>query len=125
MQVMPEEERLEALVENYEVLEDATNLLRLCDAGLSLNPENAYFHFERGLALSRVERFQEANTEFGDVVRLVPDDPRGYYFRALTYLDLGQEELAAPDFAKAKEIDPEFDADALDEVEDEGEEPAG
>lgn len=106
------------------MLEDATNLLRLCDTGLSLNPKNAYFHFERGLALSRVERFQEANAEFSVVVELVPDDPRGYYFRALTYRDLGQEEQATVDLAKVKELDPEFDAELFGDVEDEGEEQA-
>lgn len=122
MQVIPEEERLESLVENYEVLEDRENLLRLCDKGLSLYPENAYLHFERGLALGRFDRIQEANAEFSVVVRLVPDDVRGYYFRALTYRDLGQEDQAAADFAKVKELDPEFDAEALDAVADEGEE---
>lgn len=115
MQSTPEEERLEDLVENYEVLEDATNLLRLCDKGISLYPENAYLHFERGLALGRFDRFQEANAEFDIVIRLKPEDPRGYYFRALTFLDLGQDEKAALDFAKAKEIDPEFDPDSLEE----------
>jgi tetratricopeptide (TPR) repeat protein len=124
LQSTPEEERLEVLVESYEALEDGSNLLRLCDAGLALYPDNAYFHFERGLALSRYERFEEANSEFSAVIRLVPDDPRGHYFRALSYLDLGLNEQAAPDFARAKELDPEFDADSLEDVEDERDEQA-
>ncbi len=71
-------------------------------------------------ALERVEQhwqaeeFEEALHECDLAIQYAPDFARAYYYRALTYEDTGQPELALADYQKALRLDHTFAAARMD-----------
>jgi tetratricopeptide (TPR) repeat protein len=66
---------------------------------------------DRGAVLGRLSRAMEAVADFTAAIRLKPQEPRAYYNRGLTYLNIGDNDAARQDFSTAVQFDP-FYADA-------------
>jgi serine/threonine protein kinase/tetratricopeptide (TPR) repeat protein len=74
---------------------------------LELDPDLAEAHASRGLALSFLRRFDEADTHFASAMRLNPKLFEAHYFNARSRFARGDYEAAAECFAHASEVRPE------------------
>ncbi|MGD8816302.1 MAG: protein kinase [Acidobacteriota bacterium] len=74
---------------------------------LELDPDLAQAHASRGLALSLNHRFDDAEAEFHEAIRLDAKLFEAYYFYARAALAEGQQLKAAELFEKACEVRPE------------------
>ena len=68
----------------------------------------AYFH-TRGAAKAALSNHREAIADFDESIRLNPKKALFYQDRANSKYTLGKSEAAEVDFAKAKELDPDFE----------------
>ena len=85
------------------------------------DPDNSDLYTQRGIALLGQEKEHEAISAFDELLRIDPEDPWGHYWRGLTYKSFGKLGKAEVEFARAKELDPDFDTSIGDES-DEGDE---
>ena len=108
IQKMPDNERLDLQLTNYEKLGDWENVLRLAETGTKSFPGDPFYNYRKGLTLTELGRLDDAVTAFSGAIELVPDEPDSYYARAVCLQSLGQFEKANEDFKKVKELDPEF-----------------
>ena len=79
---------------------------------ISLDPEEAGFHFGRGDAYIRLARYALAIDDYDEVVRLDPDFDLIYVRRSTAYLHLGDTERAISDFDAAIQRAPKSAAGA-------------
>ena len=79
---------------------------------LSLDHDLAEAHAARGLAVSLSERYEEAEAEFEEAIRLDPQRFEAYYFYARTCFTQGKYELACRLYETASEVKPD-DSQAL------------
>lgn len=63
-------------------------------------------YYERGVSLSKDERYQEALSAFKKAVSLYPDYGNAYYNMGIIYHDLDRAERAIQAYRKAIEINP-------------------
>ncbi len=71
---------------------------------LSLAPDLSESHLSRGYVLSLVKRFDEAEREFKEAIRLNPNSYDAYYLFARAYFANSQVEKSAVMFRKASEV---------------------
>ena len=74
---------------------------------LELDPELAEFHASRGLALTLNKRYDEAEQEFENAIRLDPRLYEGYYFYARASFQQGKLAKAAGLFEQATRVKPD------------------
>src|SRR5512135_488151 len=76
----------------YELYENGslTRALEELDGALKMNPDNASWHFNKALTLDALERFDEAITEYEQVLELNPDDPETLNSVAVNYTRTGR-----------------------------------
>ncbi len=81
-----------------------------CTALLSTGEESsqrqAYLHYNRGLALSRRGRTQEAIADFDATLQRDPSFALAYYQRGLIYQSQGQQVRAEFDLLRARQLNP-------------------
>lgn len=82
--------------------------LAMSDGSGAQDPELPEDPFQRGLALYRIFRFQEAKTSFDTVLESQPDRKQALYHRGRTLLQLDLPGKAEQDFKQALKIDPEY-----------------
>lgn len=99
------------LIENYWALADWNNVLRLASLAQSRTPGDSYPYLRKAGALVELERHQEALDACNHALQLDPDDPEGYRLRGVTYSYLGREDEAEKDFARLRELDPDYLSD--------------
>ncbi|WP_371500965.1 tetratricopeptide repeat protein [Kitasatospora sp. NBC_00374] len=75
---------------------------------ITLDPNYAEYHFDRGIARRGLGRPVEALADFEQAVRLSPPFPEAYYNRADVRAELGDLEGAVDDFGYVLELDPAF-----------------
>ncbi len=80
--------------------------LRIANAALQLDPEEAYGHFASGFALMFLQRFREAETSLDRAVALNPNDPFILSFRALLLNYVGKYGAALAELEEAQRRDP-------------------
>jgi len=73
---------------------------------VTLNPNNAVFHYDHGLALQRLREHEAAIISFDKAVTLAPQASHIYYSLGLTLLELEEFKAAAGSFSKAADLDP-------------------
>ena len=77
-------------------------------SALKLDPDNAVYHNNLGIALRYMERFDEAIEAYDRAIELDPEYRDAYTNRGVVFADLGGLEPAVRDFDKAIAIDPDF-----------------
>jgi tetratricopeptide (TPR) repeat protein len=80
---------------------------------VAVNP-NATNRYSLGQALLQTGDLPGAEREFGEVARLIPDQPNGFYGLALTYSRQGRVDKAVEHFETAIEKDSSFHTSHLD-----------
>lgn len=78
--------------------------LKASNKSISLNPRRYKAHLNRGNALARMEKMDEAIAEFTASINLKNDYAVAYYNRSLTYFTLKNTQKAKEDFAKAESL---------------------
>jgi tetratricopeptide (TPR) repeat protein len=71
---------------------------------LEINANNEKYYYNRGVALFKADKFQEALADFSKAIELKPDYVNAYKYRANTYGKLGDKKSQAADAAKVKEL---------------------
>ena len=83
-------------------ISDFDRLLQICSKS-----DKDYYYYQRGLAKKTIGNYKGAIADFGECIRLSPEEAAiAYYERGLAKEALGQREAAKSDFEKAKELDP-------------------
>lgn len=77
-------------------------------SALEIDPSNAVYRNNLGIALRYMERFDEAITEYDQAIELDPEYRDAYTNRGVALADRGDLEMAVEDFGRAIAIDPEF-----------------
>jgi Flp pilus assembly protein TadD len=77
-------------------------------SALELEPLNAVYHNNLGIALRYMERFDEAISVYDRALELDPKYRDAYTNRGVALADRGDLEMAVSDFGRAIAIDPEF-----------------
>ena len=77
-------------------------------SALNLDPSNAVYHNNLGIALRYMERFDDAIAEYERAIEFDPEYRDAYTNRGVALADKGDLELAVKDFGRAIAIDPEF-----------------
>ena len=73
---------------------------------LAIVDEHQFADFvERGMINRNLGHFEAALSDFDQAIRLRPGNPLSYYERALTYEIIADDERAADDMTKAKDLD--------------------
>jgi len=76
---------------------------------IDINPANAAWHFNKGLTLDALERFNEAIETYRAALELTPDDPEILNSLAVDYTRSGQYDRALATFERIQQIDPTFE----------------
>ena len=92
---------------NYYLTSGVDSILDASAKAIELDQELAEAHASRGLALSLVDRHQEAEHEFETAIRLDPDLFEAFYFFARACFAQGRLTEAAESFKRASEIRPD------------------
>lgn len=82
--------------------DEPTWQLAIADRQLSLNPNDAQAHHDRGLGLSSLYRFADARAAFDRALALRPDEPRSLLARARVFEALGLHSEAQADQSAAR-----------------------
>ncbi|HSI51601.1 MAG TPA: tetratricopeptide repeat protein [Ideonella sp.] len=85
-----------------------TQALKLIDETLARNPKDAQMRFRRGVALSMLDRKQEALTVFQKLVEDHPDMPAPYNNMAVIYGSMGDYDKAREALDKAIRTNPTY-----------------
>ncbi len=83
------------------------------DSVLSKDSTSADAHFGTGCALFHQKRLLEALKSLNRAILLQPLDSEGFYYRALTYLGLGNLPRACDDYQEALDLGLDSQADSL------------
>ena len=83
---------------------DAATSLSLLDQSLAIDATDGSAHFERGVVLDRLTRFQDAATEFERAAAIMPDDAATHYRLARDYERLGQHDSAQAEREKHRKL---------------------
>lgn len=92
---------------SYYRTEGLDNILQASAKALELDADLAEAHASRGLALSTVDRFDEAEAEFKTAIDLDPNLYEAHYFYGRACFSQGRMEEAAEYFKRAAEIRPD------------------
>gem|GEM_PF-3270228 len=91
----------------------AAEALPVLDEALRIDPRHARAHNHRGVALERLGRLEEARVAYRTAVALAPRDPVAYNNLGALAFRRGVDAAASAHFAKALEVDPGFQAAAV------------
>jgi len=94
--------------ELYEEGKVSLALSELEDA-LEINPSNGSWHFNKGLVLDTVNRFEDAINEYEIALQSDPADPEILNSLAVDYTRTGQYDLAINMFEYIEKIEPTFE----------------
>jgi Flp pilus assembly protein TadD len=83
---------------------DPEAALRLLDKSIAIDAGDASAHFERGIVLDRLQRFQEAAAEFERAAQIAPSDPATHYRLARDYERIGKREAAQSEREKHAQL---------------------
>ncbi len=88
---------------------DISGAIKDYDRALSINPQLAEAFANRGTALMRQTRYEQALTELNQALSLKPKDPGSVYFnRGILYEHFGDLKQAYLDYTRASELRPEW-----------------
>jgi tetratricopeptide (TPR) repeat protein len=82
--------------------------IRQIDAALKIRPDVADAYNNRGNALKKLGRFEEALASYNQAIAFKPDDAASFNNRGSVFKDLRQLEEAATDFDSAIALKPDF-----------------
>ncbi|MCB9458333.1 MAG: tetratricopeptide repeat protein [Anaerolineaceae bacterium] len=71
-------------------------------------PTHALAYFSRGLALARLEQYEEAIADYNQAINLEPQYAFAFNSRGIAYMELGQYEEAIADYSQAISLDPQY-----------------
>ena len=97
--------------EAYELYEEGRMhmaLLQLHEA-IELNPSNSAWHFNAGLTLDALERYEDAIDSYEKALALNSDDPEILNSLAVDYTRTGRYDLALETFETIQQIQPDFE----------------
>ena len=77
-------------------------------SALGLDPGNAVYHNNLGIALRYMERFDDAIAAYDRAIEIDPEYRDAYTNRGVALADRGDLEQAVGDFSRAIAIDPDF-----------------
>jgi protein O-mannosyl-transferase len=72
-----------------------------CNQAIQIKPDYANAFYNRGLACSHLNRYQQAIDDYSETIRLQPDFTKAYNNRGYSYFLLNQYQLALDDLNKA------------------------
>jgi tetratricopeptide (TPR) repeat protein len=95
----------------YELYEDGkiNQAIVVIDQALEINPTNIAWHFDKGLALDSVSRYDDAIVEFETALALNPSDLEILNCLAVDYTRVGLYDLAISTFEYIQQLDPNFE----------------
>ncbi len=95
----------------YELYEDGKMAMALVELELAIeiNPANSAWHFNKGLTLDAISRFQEAIGEYETALELSPDDLEILNSLAVDYTRTGQYDRAISMFEYVQDLDSQFE----------------
>jgi len=95
----------------YELYEDdQINLaLERITEAIEMNPNNSAWHFNAGLALDSLGRFEDAVVAYQQAIKLGGQDPEILNSLAVDYTRIRQYDLAIATFEQIQQIDPTFE----------------
>ncbi len=79
------------------------------ETALEINPTNSAWHFDKGLALDSMHRFEEAVKEYETALELSPGDLEILNSLAVDYTRTGQYDRAIETFEYVQHLDPAFE----------------
>lgn len=85
--------------------QSAVDLIR---KAIELNPNNAAFHSNRGIALKELKQLEAALESFDKAIAIKPDYAEAYYNRGIALAELKQFDAAVESFDKAIAIKPDY-----------------
>lgn len=74
------------------------------DQAIRLDPNEAWFYFNRGFTYSDLGQNQQAIEDFNQAIHLNPNFVRAYNNRGIAYFQLAKYDRACNDFRKACEL---------------------
>ena len=93
------------LYENGEMPEALDQL----NEAIQINPSNSAWHFNAGLTLDTLERFEDAVEAYEQALELSPDDPEILNSLAVDYTRTGHYDLALETFERIQKASPDFE----------------
>lgn len=102
------EEKALCAYEMYE-LGDMPMALKHLEEAIEINPDNGAWHFNAGLTLDAMGRFQEAILSYNEALEHIPDDLEILNSLAVDYTRIGQYDLALSTFEYIQGLDPSFE----------------
>jgi tetratricopeptide (TPR) repeat protein len=82
--------------------------ITLYDLALDIRPDLLETYFNRGLAYTRISRYDLAEADLGQVIQLNPNLAEAFYTRGLVHEYRQDYEAAIADYDQALRIDPEY-----------------
>ena len=77
------------------------------DEAITLEPEHAGTHLNRGVSQAKLGRYKEALADYDKAIRLEPDNARAYFNRGLSQAKLGRRKEAITDYTEAIRLKPD------------------
>ena len=95
----------------YELYEQGllNQALDQLDSAIAINPSISQWHFNKGLTLDAMERFEEAINEYKQAIDLAGDDVEILNSLAVDYTRTGLYDLSIEIFEKIEQADPDFE----------------
>ena len=95
----------------YELYEEGRMELALAqlEEAIEINPNNAAWHFNAGLTLDAMDRFDDAIEAYQKALEQDGDDPEILNSLAVDYTRIGKYDLAISTFENIQQIDPGFE----------------
>ena len=87
-----------------ENMDNHMKALDLLNKAIELNPNDAINYNNRGVALYKLGRYQQAVKDFNQAIRLDPNDLYAYNNRGNAYYELGKKNRACDDWRKACDL---------------------
>lgn len=103
-EILFKEGMAEFIGRNYEKSIEALNL------ALEIAPENKIARLSRASAYMKLDRLEEAQTDFDRVIDSHPEYAKAYHLRGLAHEKSGDFQKALKDFDRAVDLDPEYGA---------------
>jgi tetratricopeptide (TPR) repeat protein len=102
-QLIPEDKKI-GNAEQLKKQENAEELIKAYDKVLSLNPNDAYAWFNKGLTLGNLGSFQKAIECYDEAIRINPNNVDAWNNKGVAFANIGKFDEAQECFDKAKEI---------------------
>jgi tetratricopeptide (TPR) repeat protein len=81
---------------------------RIHDQSLISDITQANDHLQKGTALANAGNYEDAVTEYSEVIRIVPNEYIPYFNRAICYSLLHNDDAALQDFLRVVELKPDY-----------------